>query len=151
MMKAITFLFLFTVTQGSAVSWKGFFLTPEDIPNSGKDWITLDNGIEFQPGEDVDPRVEHVRRLWGTSNSNNMDHPVFVDGTETYYNDYAQAWRLLGMYMDCHYCANGGTEAACIQNGKSSSCQRFLLWAAVSMVFLLGRFISMRKRLVSSS
>ena len=129
MMKHIT-LFSLIVTHGSAVQWKGY-LTPDSIPNSGKNWITLDNGIEFQPGEDVDPRIEHVRRLWGTT-SNKMDTPVFVDGTDTYYNDYAQAWRLLGMYMDCHYCANGGTEATCIQNGKSPSCQRFLLWAAVS-------------------
>ena len=26
----------------------------------------------------------------------------FIDGSSTYYNDYAQAWRLLGFHTDCN-------------------------------------------------
>jgi hypothetical protein len=44
-----------------------------------------------------------------------------VDTTETVYADEAQAWRMLGLYMDC--------EA---QDDGTSICQRYLLWAAVS-------------------
>lgn len=44
-----------------------------------------------------------------------------VDTTESYYSEEAQAWRMLGLYMDCE-----------TQDDGSSLCQRYLLWAAVS-------------------
>jgi hypothetical protein len=67
---------------------------------------------------------------------------LFVDGSgDTYYDPYAQAWRLLGFYKDCNACVNNGGENAnanannladCIQQG--TTCQRYALWAAVSMM-----------------
>lgn len=127
-MKTVLILPL-AATVASAVQLKGY-LPKENIPSSGKEWVTLENGVEFQPGEDVDPRLEHVRKLW--SSNSKMDESVFVDGTETYYDEYAQAWRLLGFYIDCKHCDDGGNEASCVQAGQEPVCQRYLLWAAVS-------------------
>lgn len=45
-----------------------------------------------------------------------------ADSTETYYSEDAQAWRMLGLYMDCAK-----------QDDGTSLCERFLLWAAVSV------------------
>jgi hypothetical protein len=118
-----------SATLASAVQLKGY-LPKENIPASSKEWVTLDNGVEFQPSEDVDPRLDHVRKLWGSNGK--MDDPAFVDGTETYYDEFAQAWRLLGFYIDCNHCDDGSNEASCVQQGQEPVCQRYLLWAAVS-------------------
>ena len=44
-----------------------------------------------------------------------------VETVETVYAEEAQAWRMLGLYMDCEAQEDGTTV-----------CERFLLWAAVS-------------------
>jgi len=44
-----------------------------------------------------------------------------AETVETVYAEEAQAWRMLGAYMDCEGQEDGTT-----------SCERFLLWAAVS-------------------
>lgn len=64
----------------------------------------------------------------------------FIDGSETYYNDYAQAWRLLGFYVDCNSphnnyneCSNnndGGGNNNNDDDNSQADCQRYLLWAA---------------------
>ena len=134
------FLLLLTVsTIVNAAHLKGY-LTAEDIPSSSKDWYTLENGVEFQPSDDTDVRLEHARKLWGTSKK--QDDPIFLDGSETYYDANAQAWRLLGFYIDCNHCQDGSNEAACIQAGQQTTCQRFLLWAAVSCTCGIYDFLS---------
>jgi hypothetical protein len=130
-MKAALLITLTTSAIVSAAQLNGY-LTADSIPSSGKDWYTLENGVEFQPSDNADLRVEHARRLWG--NSKRQDDPIFLDGSETYYDAYAQAWRLLGFYIDCNQCGNGNSETECIQAGEQTYCQRFLLWAAVSDV-----------------
>jgi hypothetical protein len=128
-MKNVLLLSL-SATLVSAVQLKGY-LSKGNIPSSGKEWVTLDNGVEFQPSEDVEPHLDHVRKLW--SSTGNTDDSVFADGTETYYDEYAQAWRLLGFYIDCNHCdEDGSNEASCVQKGEEPVCQRYLLWAAVS-------------------
>jgi len=114
----------------SAANLKGY-LKVEDIPSSGKEWYTLENGVEFQPSDETDLELDHARKLW--SKSKRQDDPLFLDGSETYYDAYAQAWRLLGFYIDCRHCQNGKSGAACVQSGEQTTCQRFLLWAAVSI------------------
>jgi hypothetical protein len=128
-MKTSILLLLTALAIVKAGHLKGY-LTAEDIPSSGKDWYTLENGVEFQPSDDADLRLEHARKLWGSSKK--QDDPIFLDGSETYYDANAQAWRLLGFYIDCNHCDDGLNEAACIQAGQQTTCQRYLLWAAVS-------------------
>ena len=97
-------------------------LSKDDIPDSGRDWVSLPNGVQFQPGptdgknEEENERLEYLRKLafdGFTSNnaesssgvqSNPQLSQVFVDGTETYYDEWAQAWRVLGWYIDCDAC-----------------------------------------------
>jgi hypothetical protein len=67
--------------------------------DSGEPWTSLQDGNEFQPAAaDLSPLAqEHLRRLTN-SNSYMDDSPfnkLFADGGETYYDDYAQAWRYV--------------------------------------------------------
>ena len=70
----------------------------------------------------------------------------FIDGGETYYDEYSQAWRLLGFYIDCDSpyeregdCGGGGgaeNNQEAVQYDENGNpvkhCVRYLLWAAVS-------------------
>jgi hypothetical protein len=128
-----------------------------DMPDTGEHWSTLQNGVEFQPGNNLSPLAqEHLRRLTTTNNDESDFTPseyekIFVDGMETYYAEYAQAWRALGFYIDCDYCdpdkgcwwqtANGNSNNNNNNNDNNGDddhdqpvmgCQRFMLWAAVS-------------------
>lgn len=82
----------------------------------------------------------YLRQLWGGSsssspNSNHLPTTVsaadrlFLDGSETYYAEQAQAWRLLGFYEDCNSNSNDNNNNA-NNDRSSSSCQRYVLWAA---------------------
>jgi hypothetical protein len=114
-----------------------------DAPDMNGNWFSLEKGssLEFQPSNDA---ALH-RSLGGggtTAGSTSGYESQFVDGSETYYNDYAQAWRLLGFYTDCnaphnnqnecsdrrqrHRQLNGGGNNA----GETPACQRYLMWAA---------------------
>jgi len=82
----------------------------DQLPDTGEEWQTLSNGIQVQPASNLSPLAqEHLRRLTSTG-SNGTDwetsayEKMFVDGAETYYDEYAQAWRALGFYIDCDYC-----------------------------------------------
>jgi hypothetical protein len=76
--------------------------------------------------------VVRVRRL-------NYFKDSVVDGLETYYNEYAQAWRFLGLYVDCQN-AEAAAEHRRLQGGDNEQhknqneekCGRYFLWAAVS-------------------
>jgi hypothetical protein len=82
----------------------------------------------------------------------------FVDGTETFYSERSQAWRLLGVYIDCDAQDNnnddhkdrklsrntpaGGLKQPQEEEEADSNkkledvaqCQRYMLWAGVSPV-----------------
>jgi hypothetical protein len=113
----------------------GFRTNKKDLHNTGRDWVTLDNGVQFQPGRDMDPRIEHVRKLWSGNQDVDPYHEVFIDGGETYYDEYSQAWRALGFYIDCD-----ANEADYYDERRRSlqgedeqgGCLRYMLWAAVS-------------------
>lgn len=108
--------------------------------NTGRDWVTLDNGVQFQPGQEMDPRIEHVRKLW-SGNQDNFDpyHEAVIDGGETVYDEYSQAWRALGFYIDCDaneadYYEEGGDRRRSLkeEDQQQGACLRYMLWAAVS-------------------
>lgn len=140
-------------------------LNKNDIPDSGRDWISFANGVEFQPGADTDVRLENLRRHLGysstttTNNGQAMQQP-YVDGSETYYDEYAQAWRALGWYIDCSSCGgddhnnnndNANGLGSCVgagegggggnNNDNTAGCQRYLLWAAVRCLSFLACMI----------
>jgi len=76
-----------------------------------------------------------------STNSHYRDH--FLDGSETFWPEGAQAWRLLGYYIDCYQVEQGyserrdlGVERDLSGSGSqdegcdSGACLRYLLWAA---------------------
>jgi hypothetical protein len=112
------------------------------LPSTGEQWTSMKSGVEFQPAADLSPLAQHhLRRLTDTdtSDTSNSDFQanskIFVDGAETYYDEYAQAWHALGWYIDCDYVASDedGGDNNNDENNTGNGCQRFLLWAAVSL------------------
>lgn len=207
----------------------------DKLPDSGEQWQTLPNGVEFQPGANLSPLAQnHLRRLlhsqaysntnirraqeddrddgpddeedrddgtngptgspthymayqygngdntdddkyrfsdtelFNSKYANNADETtaefdvgfskIYMDGAETYYDEYSQAWRALGFYIDCNsqiydqYYVGGDDDEK--EEGDNQQhrqlpenednvdndrlgCQRFMLWAAVSLYALL--------------
>ena len=128
---------------------------PSNLPTTGQDWITLDgqsdrraaSGLEFQPNDFADEDPETARRLrairdrslyyFAGEGDPEGYSKQFIDGGETYYDEYSQAWRLLGFYIDCDSpyeregdCDGGGGGGN--DNDEGENCPRYLLWAAVS-------------------
>jgi len=66
------------------------------LPADGE-WTSLSATVEFLPASDGGSAL--LRREQRRFLSYYSDH--FVDGQETMYNEYAQVWRLLGLYVDC--------------------------------------------------
>jgi hypothetical protein len=114
----------------------------ENIPSTGKDWITLKEGVEFQPAienYDEDPQVqeavEHARLRFlsdGKESESSRYEAQFIDGSETFYAVPSQAWRYIGFYVDC----NEGYVPVDWDRRRleedTVGCGRYLLWAAVS-------------------
>jgi hypothetical protein len=103
--------------------------------NTGRDWVTLDNGVQFQPGQEMDPRIEHVRKLWSGNQDVDPYYEAFIDGGETYYDEHSQAWRALGLYIDCDANEADYDYDDCrrsLQEDQQGGCLRYMLWAAVS-------------------
>ena len=123
-------------------------LDKNNLPTTGQDWISLGGdksapGLEYQPNEfdDEDPATaRHLRAIrdrvllsWGGTDKDYTTQ--FIDGAETYYDEYSQAWRLLGFYNDCDspISCDGGAAVQYDENGNAvRECARFILWAAVS-------------------
>lgn len=110
----------------------------ETLPDTGEPWSSMENGFEFQPAAELSPLAEHhLRRLTWFNNKHGGDASAyqastyFVDTRDTNYDEYAQAWRALGFYIDCD--ANQQQQ----DDGGGSSCQRYMLWAAVSSLAVL--------------
>ena len=113
--------------------------------SASAEWTSLSETVQFRPAASGAPNGVRRRFL-----SYYSDH--FVDGQETAYNEYAQAWRLLGLYTDCdgdgeeedgdaeQQDADAEEEAEEEEEEEveeeeddGSVCARRLLWAAVSL------------------
>jgi hypothetical protein len=109
------------------------------IPSTGNEWVSLKDGVEFQPAMDhEDPKVSkaveqaRLRFLSQTSEGESSAYETqFIDGSETYYAVLSQAWRYIGFFVDC----NGiSRDNRMLEEGNGGdACGRYLLWAAVSI------------------
>jgi hypothetical protein len=110
----------------------------DSLPQGSDYWVPLNDGGAFQPATDQDASPEKARRLREAQRhflateesavpSFTSYDQQFVDGAETYYDEYAQAWRMLGFYIDCDEVNNDRRRL----EGDGDGCQRYLLWAAV--------------------
>lgn len=99
-----------------------------------ENWVSLSSTTEFLPapsGSSQELR-QAQRRFLGYADS-------FVDGN-TYYDEYSQAWRVLGWYIDCSEYSSqrmvrrleNANQDDAGNNGAESTlqCERYLLWAA---------------------
>jgi len=104
-------------------------LQEKSLPDTGEAWTTLPNGIEYQPAANLSPLAQrHLRQLTSTSQYPTGEfEKMFVDGAETYYDEYAQAWRALGFYIDCGYRSDNARRGL---KEKEEGCLRYMLWAA---------------------
>jgi hypothetical protein len=110
-------------------------LKKSKIPSTGQEWVSVAPGAEVQLADfsaetpQTAARMKSTlnRMLSGTSERNGDYDTLFLDGTQTYYDEYAQAWRLLGMYIDCDAVSDDDSN----DNEYETGCPRYLLWAAV--------------------
>jgi hypothetical protein len=102
--------------------------TAIDMP-SGTHWMSLSKSVEFMPTDTQDApqlRAAQHRLL-------NYFKDDFADGLETQYNEYAQAWRYMGLYIDCDAdVQNAQRRQLEQQQDNENACKRYLLWGAVS-------------------
>jgi hypothetical protein len=85
-------------------------------PSTGADWISLENGMEFQPSKVSDPVRQRALRK---AQARLLEEEAQEAGKQT-------------SFVDCH----GASEERHRRNLNSgdgeNACQRYLLWAAVS-------------------
>ncbi len=103
------------------------FLPVDDLPNIK----TIRRSLEEE--EDVDEEeIEETTGMWEEYNPYSVQ--PFVKGMGDY-DEYQQAWRMLGFMIDCNYVSEGDEDE---HRGSGSGdvteegCARYILWAAVS-------------------
>lgn len=112
----------------------------KELPETGEEWISLDERTEFLPASSVEqPLLRQAQRRFLAYTDN------FVD-SDTYYDEYSQAWRVLGWYIDCQANQNDHHDRRKTRHLEGDDgydddgyevnayCQRYILWAAVSTV-----------------
>jgi hypothetical protein len=123
---AVTPLLYADICSGRALESEGF-LSSADIPRTGEDWISLSADAEFLPAAShSNPGLRRAQRRFLGYTDN------FVDGN-TYYDEYSQAWRVLGWYIDCTSYENHRKRKLANANDDENGslyCARYLLWAA---------------------
>ena len=135
------------------------FYTNRDLPKNGE-WIPMGNdGSGFMQAADSE-LIQYMRNHHGrTLQQENKKHRSmsegsfssgyyssssysFVDGSETFWPEGAQAWHLLGAYVDCYdeegkydnerrHRNLGNNRAYGEEEQQYGPCVRYLLWAAV--------------------
>jgi hypothetical protein len=96
--------------------------------NAAFEWQSLSENVEFQPA-DVSQETPSAAAMLRSA-QRRLSASQMVDGTETAYNEYATAWRLLGYYVDTYDDSVAEEERRRLGNNEAGR-QRYLLWAAV--------------------
>jgi len=115
-------------------------ISKAQVPNTGRDWVTLDNGVEFQPGPEY--TFGHAARILsanGDGSTSFYEANPFIEGAEIEFDEGQQAWRFVGWWIDCNEDikgAYGNPDGGDNSHGSQSedyeegACQRYLMWAA---------------------
>lgn len=118
-----------------SLSEKVEFQVSSDFHNDKKMQNTLRRMIDQVEDEDEEAQFHRVMADSSSSYSSStltspyQDQALFVDGAETYYDGYAQAWRYIGFYVDCNAAANNNNRRK-LGDDNDGGCVRYLLWAA---------------------
>lgn len=102
-------------------------------------WRSMSKDVEFMPSNSLPLNENQIRKLedeMTTSGGFDAYNPYsvqpFVEGMSEY-DEYQQAWRLLGFVIDCNAVdedGDGGGSGS--QDTTDDGCARYILWAAVS-------------------
>ncbi len=114
------------------------------LQTSGDGWVSLDEHTQFLAAmpDESGLSFESSSALRRAQRELQSKAGQYANG-QTYYDEYSQAWRLLGMYVDCSNQYNGNQHRDLKQNDDNynanagqvvGGCQRYFLWAAVSCV-----------------
>jgi len=109
---------------------------PVDLPDHK--WQSVNQKVEFLPADGINPSVirrfledESISNGGMTGMENIYNNELFALG-DAEYDEYQQAWRLMGFIVDCnpmddddYYNQNGGSN-----DGTADGCARYVLWAA---------------------
>ena len=121
----------------------------EDLPivNAGEKWKSLNQNVDFVPADGIDP--EMVGRFLEQGNyyeeeeqtdDNRMKGMEFIYDNQPFaygegdYDEYQQAWRLLGFIVDCNPMVDDDVydQGGSGDDVTGDGCARYVLWAAVS-------------------
>lgn len=128
-----------------------------DLPTD-QEWMSVSQSVDYMPAStNNNENASFLRKAQNRLLNYYKDE--FIDGLETQYDEYAQAWRYLGLFVDCNVYANNkrqlrvldeveaedeevaeeeqveeevAEEEEVVDDGKV--CKRYLLWAAVSVL-----------------
>ena len=88
-----------------------------------------------------DPSLERsenqwLRQAWGWSRNGNAYVPKTVADPSEYYDSWAQAYRMLGVFISCDEDENDRRENKNFrnlnENDDEGDCNRWVMWASVS-------------------
>lgn len=79
--------------------------------------------------EDVEEGEETTTGAWGQYDPYSVQ--PFVEGMSEY-DEYQQAWRLLGFMIDCNTSDDEDNSHSGSEDITDDGCARYVLWAAVS-------------------
>jgi len=99
-------------------------------PSSSTDWISLAPDLSFlriNNDAKFDVTTDQILTRNLKSSDSNSDNCAFLDSNEEY-PEYAVAWRMLGLSMDCDYAGNRRRR---LEGGDDQGCTRVLLYAVV--------------------
>jgi hypothetical protein len=123
-----------------------------DLPTD-QEWMSLSTSVDYMPASTNHENASFLRKAQNRLLNYYKDE--FVDGLETQYDEYAQAWRYLGLFVDCNVYANNKRQLRVLEEVEAADdavaeeeqaaeevvqeevvddgkvCKRYLLWAAV--------------------
>ena len=112
-------------------------------------WLSISEGVEFMPNTNLPPlpKSSRGRKLEmedgeeSTTGAWEEYDPYsvqpFVEGMSEY-DEYQQAWRLLGFMIDCNSVDDDDGSGSGSQDVTEDGCARYVLWAAVSKIQVYG-------------
>ena len=117
------------------------FMGKDYDPKTAENWVSMSEDVEFLPvlkngmNGEIDGR--NTRSLEQTTGSYSWNNPYsvqpFVEGMSGY-DEYQQAWRLLGFMIDCSipFEDDDYHVSAHSRDGdvNESGCARYVIWAA---------------------
>ena len=131
------------------------YLRAEDLPITSQHWQSLSQKVEFLPADEVfkgnlRKPAETLQRsrfleesvVVASEDEESMVYneydpysvQPFVEGIGEY-DEYQQAWRMLGFMIDCngyYYNDDDNSGGSNDEDVTEDGCRRYVLWAAVS-------------------